>query len=83
LAQARSDGFAVVDEEFEPDLIGIGVPVRDGAGVIVASLNVSAPRFRFLDRVDEAARELLTISGELSRELGWTGVTPGVPPPAT
>ena len=48
---ARAQGFVVVDEEFEPDLIGVGVPVRDPGGAIVASLNVSAPRYRFVDRV--------------------------------
>jgi DNA-binding IclR family transcriptional regulator len=71
--EARKTGFAVVDQEFEPDLIGVAVPVRDGGGVIVASLNASAPRFRLLDRVDAAARELQLVADELSRELGSPG----------
>jgi DNA-binding IclR family transcriptional regulator len=70
IAEARELGYAVVDEEFEPDLIGVAVPVRDAGGMVVASLNVSAPRFRFLDRVSEAARELLEVAEELSGELG-------------
>lgn len=70
IAQARKLGYVVVDEEFEPDLIGVAVPIRDARGRIVASLNVSAPRFRFHDRVEAAAQELLTVSSELSRELG-------------
>ena len=64
----------MADEEFEPDLIGVAVPVRDGGGAIVASLNVSAPRFRFVERVDEAARALLSVAGELSSELGVPAV---------
>jgi DNA-binding IclR family transcriptional regulator len=67
---ARPDGFVVVDGEFEPDLIGVAVPVRDSRGSIIAALNVSAPRYRFLDRVSEAAPELLNVSAELSSALG-------------
>jgi DNA-binding IclR family transcriptional regulator len=69
VAEARATGFAVVDQEFEPDLIGVAVPVRDGGGAIVASLNASAPRFRLIDRVDAAAGELLSVASELSQEL--------------
>jgi DNA-binding IclR family transcriptional regulator len=73
VTQARDQGYVVVDEEFEPGLIGVAVPIRDSKQMIVASLNVSAPRYRFSDRVEEAARELLAVSGELSRELGAPG----------
>lgn len=62
VGRAREWGFAVVDEEFEPDLIGVAVPVRGVRGSIVASLNVSALRHRFVERVQGAA-------GELSRAL--------------
>lgn len=70
VAAARKDGYVVVDGEFEPDLIGVAVPVRDPRGAIIASLNASAPRYRFVDRVSEAARELAAVSADLSRELG-------------
>jgi IclR family KDG regulon transcriptional repressor len=70
IADDRERGYTVVDEEFEPDLIGVAVPVRDPAGVIVAALNASAPRFRFVERVPEAAAELMAAAAELSQELG-------------
>lgn len=70
VAAARETGLVVVDEEFEPDLIGVAVAVRDPGGRIVASLNVSAPRHRFVDRVPEAARELTAVAAELTRALG-------------
>lgn len=73
VGEARDQGYVVVDEEFEPDLIGVAVPVRDSRHAVIASLNVSAPRFRFVDRVEGAAQELLTVSAELSRELGDPG----------
>jgi IclR family transcriptional regulator, KDG regulon repressor len=71
--EARGHGFVVVDEEFEPDLIGVAVPVRDPSGSIIASLNVSAPRYRFIEQVTAAAQELVTVSAELARELGDPG----------
>jgi DNA-binding IclR family transcriptional regulator len=70
VAAARVQGYVVVDEEFEPDLVGVAVPVRDGGGAVIASLNVSAPRFRFIDRVTAAAQELPAVSGQLARALG-------------
>jgi IclR family KDG regulon transcriptional repressor len=73
IAEGRKRGFVVVDEEFEPDLIAVAVPIRDGRHQIVAALNVSAPRYRFLQRVEEAAAGLLEASAELERELSGTG----------
>jgi DNA-binding IclR family transcriptional regulator len=73
VAAARPRGFVVVDEEFEPGLIGVAVPVTDPRGSIIAALNVSAPRYRFADRVGSAAGELLAVSAELSRSLGDPG----------
>jgi IclR family KDG regulon transcriptional repressor len=67
---ARADGYVVADGEFEPELIAVAVPIRAADGAIIASINVSAPRFRFLDRVDEAAQQLLAVSVDLSEALG-------------
>ncbi len=70
VAAAREHGYVIVDEEFEPGLIGVAVPVHDPRGAIIASLNVSAPRFRFIDRVQSAAEELRSVGVELERALG-------------
>ena len=40
---ARERGYAIADEELELGLVSAAVPVRDGAGRIVAAVNVSAP----------------------------------------
>jgi DNA-binding IclR family transcriptional regulator len=69
IAQARRDGFAIVREEFEPGLVAAAVPIRDASGRVIAALNVSAPRFRFEDRLEEAAQRLVEVAGELSAEL--------------
>lgn len=69
IARARADGFAIVREEFEPGLVAAAAPIHDAAGRVVAAINVSAPRFRFDDRLDEAARRLVEVTGELSETL--------------
>ena len=68
---ARVRGYAVADEEFEPGLVAVAAPVRDFRGGIVAAVNVSAPAFRFAQRVDEAGAEVQRAAAELSRELGF------------
>jgi IclR family transcriptional regulator, KDG regulon repressor len=69
IAAAREAGYVVADEEYEQGLISVAAPVRDARGHIVASLNVSAPRFRFADRAVEAAERVRAEAGELSAAL--------------
>jgi IclR family pca regulon transcriptional regulator len=45
--KARTDGFAIVDEELELGLRSIAVPIRNRAGDIVAAVNVSTQSARF------------------------------------
>ena len=70
IRQARSDGHATSDEEFEQGLLAVGAPVRSPGGRIVAALNISGPRFRFIDQLDEAAAAVRSMAGSLSRQLG-------------
>lgn len=73
IARARVDGVAIVREEFEPGLVAAAAPVRDGGGRVVAALNVSAPAFRFADRLDEAAGAVERAAGTLSATLAGAG----------
>jgi IclR family KDG regulon transcriptional repressor len=70
IAEARSLGYAIVREEFEPGLVAVAAPVRDSGGRIVAAVNVSAPAFRFGGRLEEAAAAVLAAAAELSADLG-------------
>jgi IclR family KDG regulon transcriptional repressor len=72
IEQARTRGYATVDEEFEPGLVAAAAPVRDFRGRIVAALNVSGPKFRLGDRLEEAGVELADAAETLSARLGWT-----------
>ncbi|TPK12884.1 helix-turn-helix domain-containing protein [Mesorhizobium sp. B2-5-9] len=57
IAKARTDGFAIVDEELELGLRSIAVPIRDRAGRTVAAINVSTQSARF--SVADMEREIL------------------------
>lgn len=67
---ARARGWVVVDEEFEAGLIAVAAPVRGLRGQIVAAVNVSAPRFRFASRVEEAGPAVKLAADRLSARLG-------------
>ena len=71
IAAARAEGCALTREEFEPGLVAAAAPIRDFRGRIVAALNISAPQFRFEDRLDAAGEETRRAADELSSRLGW------------
>jgi len=66
----RARGWSVSDEEFEPGLVAVAAPVRSPRGVIVAAVNVSAPKFRLGGALEPAGRHVLTAAGRLSAMLG-------------
>lgn len=70
---ARRNGFATVDEEFEPGLVAASAPVRDFRGEVIAALNVSAPKFRLGARLTLAGHSIRAAAEDLSRQLGWAG----------
>ncbi|CAM3525643.1 IclR family transcriptional regulator [Kibdelosporangium persicum] len=71
ISHAREAGFAYVDEEFEPGLVGTSAPIRDFRGRVVAALNVSAPKERLGETLIEAARETARATSAISELLGW------------
>jgi IclR family KDG regulon transcriptional repressor len=58
-----------VREEFEPGLVAAAAPVRDSVGRVAAAINVSAPRFRFDDRLEEAAVRVADAAAALSAHI--------------
>jgi IclR family transcriptional regulator, KDG regulon repressor len=72
VVEARARAYALVDEEFEFGLVGAAAPVRDFRGLIVAALNVSAPKFRLGERLEAAGKEVKRAADELSTLLGWS-----------
>lgn len=66
---ARARGVVLVDEEFEVGLVAVSAPVRNATGRIVAAVNISGPKFRLADRLDEACVTVITAAAELSQQL--------------
>ena len=51
IQQTKVDGFAVNREELEDGLIAVSVPLTNRAGMVVASLNMSASTSRMTDKI--------------------------------
>ncbi|MEV6112848.1 IclR family transcriptional regulator [Streptomyces sp. NPDC052109] len=71
IQEARRRGYSRVSEEFEADLVGVSAPVRDFRGRVVAALNISAPKARLGERLDEAGRITARAAARVSSLLGW------------
>ena len=52
-AKIREQGYAISDEEYNLNIIGVGAPVRDANGKVWAAISLSAPKMR----VDKAKFE--------------------------
>ena len=70
IADAREHGFAIVREEFEPGLVSVAAPIHDAAGRVIAAVNVSAPNFRFGDRLEDAAPTVVRAATEIGASIG-------------
>ncbi|WP_248964006.1 IclR family transcriptional regulator domain-containing protein [Sphaerisporangium perillae] len=57
LERVRNQGWSIVDQELEEGLRAVAVPVRSGAGVVFAALNVSTHASR--TSIDDIRRSLL------------------------
>jgi DNA-binding IclR family transcriptional regulator len=68
---ARAQGFALVREEVESELVGVSSPIRDFRGMLIAALNMSAPKFRMNDRLEAAGYLTAKATRDLSEALGW------------
>ena len=68
----QNDGYATVNEEYEPGLVGASVPIRDFSGVVIAALNVAAPKARFEEHLIPAAKEMAKAAKRITQALTST-----------
>ncbi|GAA3996837.1 IclR family transcriptional regulator C-terminal domain-containing protein [Streptomyces marokkonensis] len=75
LPEVRSQGYALVDEELEPGLRSIAVPVRDRTGRVVAAVNVAMHAARRTTRscVTEILPALTETAGHIETDLRVAG----------
>lgn len=72
LARVREEGVAVVDGEYNPQLLCVAAPVWDATHQAVAALTVAMLSAQSSDeRVQTAAREVRHVAKRLSRDLGY------------
>jgi IclR family transcriptional regulator, acetate operon repressor len=72
LSEVRDKGYAVNWREFEEELVGIGAPVRDHRGMVVAAVSISAPAFRVSrEDVPGLGHQVAAGAGALSGTLGY------------
>ncbi|MGX4689262.1 IclR family transcriptional regulator domain-containing protein [Streptomyces sp. JNUCC 63] len=57
LQRIRKQGYAIMDQELEVGLRTVAAPVRDGAGTVVAAVNIPVHASR--NSVDSVRRDLL------------------------
>lgn len=71
LAHIRAQGFAVSDEEFADGVLGLGVPIKDKGGNVVAAFNLYGPKFRLEDMTkrEQIVAVLLRGAAELEERL--------------
>lgn len=75
IAETRTRGFAVANEELEAGLIAVAAPVRNPEGRIIAAINISGPKYRFDTNIDQAGMRLIDAARNLSAAL--KGMTSG------
>lgn len=71
LEQVRTQGWSLVDQEFEKGLMSIAVPLRNSSGGLVGSINVGVPTVRMTaeEMVDYILPKLLETVANISRAL--------------
>jgi IclR family transcriptional regulator, KDG regulon repressor len=64
-------GYYIERQEIIDGVMGIGVPIRDFLGNVVAALGACMPEFQMNDKsIQRAIKELMTASRSISKELG-------------
>jgi IclR family pca regulon transcriptional regulator len=78
LLETRSQGYALVDQELEEGVTSIAVPVRDGSGQVVASVNVGAnsQRLPAARLRDVALGPLQETARQVERDIALLGPLP-------
>lgn len=70
LRESRRRGYVIVDEEAEPDLYSVSVPVWDFRGEVVAAVQIVGERGSLLPRTAVLAAECMAAADRLSSALG-------------
>lgn len=67
LFDIKNKGYAVSDGEIDDGLVGIGAPILDGEGNLVAGLSISGPEYRF--KPEDKMDKLIKLVKEKAKRL--------------
>jgi IclR family transcriptional regulator, KDG regulon repressor len=69
--ETKKSGYYIEREEVIDGVMGVGVPIRDFSGNVVAALGASMPEFQVNEKMTQRAiKELTSASVSISKELG-------------
>lgn len=72
LARVRALGYAVDNAEHDPGVRCVAAPIRNHAGMVIASLSISGPATRIpLEVVPRVAERVKGVAAKLSAQLGY------------
>jgi DNA-binding IclR family transcriptional regulator len=72
LDEAKREGYYMEQDEIVEGLLGIGVPIRDFSGNVIAALGATQPVFQIKeDTIKNTIQQLLEASRSISKELGY------------
>lgn len=76
IERVREEGYALVDQELEEGVRSIAAPIRNGAGTVIAAMNISCHASRVdVRRMREEFRpKLLATAAEISDRVGMLRV---------
>jgi DNA-binding IclR family transcriptional regulator len=73
LDETKRKGYHMEQDEVVEGLLGIGVPIRDFSGNVVAALGATQPVFQIKEgSMENTIQQLLEASRSISKELGYT-----------
>jgi DNA-binding IclR family transcriptional regulator len=84
LEKTRERGYAINAGEFRVGVCGLGAPLRDRTGSVIAAVSVWGAEKEILGpRRDELARAMLAAARDISRDLGYIEPAAAALQPAT
>lgn len=79
LAEVRARGYSINWGEWREQVRGVGAPIRDARGMVIAAVGLSGPAERFgKARLGEMSRLTMAAADEISAALGGHGAGGGV-----
>jgi len=80
LREVRAKGWALADQDLAPGIRSIATGVRDGAGAVIAAINVTvhAAETSVETLLEEHLPKLLRTAAEISHDWSLTAAVPAV-----